>query len=69
MIKITLEEFVSHWDRGTGARSMSSLFAKNIGDFTTRAGDYSRSRFASSFAEGGFYGSGTKWPVRTSKWD
>ena len=66
--KISLEEFGRHWNRGEGMKSMSSVFESNVENFITRAGAWSRSRFASSFEIGGFYGSGTKWKPRESKW-
>lgn len=40
----------------------------NTHDFVTMAGEYSISRFRTSFAEGGFYGSGKSWPERKSRW-
>lgn len=54
--------------RGKDVRPFHSLLAKNAEDFVTFTGEYALSRFRTSFAEGGFYGSGTKWAPRTSKW-
>lgn len=68
MTKITLEQFCNHWTRDKRARHWHSLLAKNVEDFATRAGEYALSRFRTSFHEGGFYGSGTKWAPRTSRW-
>lgn len=71
MAKITLDQFCAQWVLNPtvpNTRIMASRLEHNIGDFVTRAGEYSKSRFISSFAEGGFYGSGTKWAPRTSKW-
>lgn len=68
MPAITLDEFCNQWARGKDVRPFHSLLAKNAEDFVTLAGEYALSRFRTSFAEGGFYGSGTKWAPRTSKW-
>lgn len=67
-MKISLEEFCEQWaPKGNGGYLVNKL-EFNTHDFVTKAGDYSKSRFRSSFAEGGFYGSGKKWPERTSRW-
>lgn len=68
MPAITLDQFCNQWARGKDVRPWHSLLAKNAEDFVTLAGEYALSRFRTSFAEGGFYGSGTKWAPRTSKW-
>lgn len=68
MPKITLDQFCKQWTRGRDVRDWHSLLAKNAEDFVTRAGKYAVDCFKSSFAEGGFYGSGTKWAPRTSEW-
>lgn len=72
MKKITLDQFCMHWVGGDlkrpNTRIMATTLEFNVEDFVTSAGEWSKSRFKSSFAEGGFYGSGTKWPVRQSKW-
>lgn len=47
---------------------MDSRFEKNVFDFTTKAGEYTKSRFRSSFETGGFYGSGSSWAPRESRW-
>ena len=66
MLKITLDEFCSHWVSRTSTRVMASRLEFNVFDFATAAGDYTRQQFLSSFASGGFNGS--KWAPRTSKW-
>lgn len=68
MPAITLDQFCNQWARGKDVRPWHSLLAKNAEDFVTVAGEYALSRFRTSFAEGGLYGSGTKWAPRTSKW-
>lgn len=68
MTKLTLDEFCNQWARGKTVRPWHSLLAKNAEDFVTLAGEYARSRFRTSFAEGGLYGSGNKWTPRQSKW-
>jgi hypothetical protein len=63
-MRITLEEFCEQWaPRGNG-RYLPNKMEFNTHDFVTLAGDYSKSRFRTSFSEGGFYGSGKKWPAR-----
>lgn len=68
MPELTLEQFCNQWSRGKQVRPWHSLLAKNAEDFATLAGEYALSRFRTSFAEGGFYGSGTKWAPRESRW-
>lgn len=68
MTNITLDQFCAHWTRDKRVRAWHSLLAKNAEDFATRAGEYALSCFKSSFDSGGFYGSGTKWAPRTSRW-
>lgn len=67
-MKITLDQFCNQWARSDRQYAWHSLLAKNAEDFVTRAGEYSRTMFATSFAQGGFYGNGTKWAPRRSKW-
>lgn len=45
-----------------------SHFEVQVSDFTALAGRFSQDRFRRSFDEGGFYGTGQKWPERTSRW-
>lgn len=66
--RITIEQFCNQWAPKGSDRYLVNKLEFNTHDFVTLAGDYSRSRFRSSFAEGGFYGSGKKWPERTSRW-
>lgn len=66
MKKITLEEFCRQWVPGNWSEYMVSKFSKNVFDFTTAAGEYSKKQFTSSFTNGGFCGS--KWAPRTSRW-
>ncbi len=68
MIKLTLDQFGAQWDRGKNKRSMGSLLAFNAENFATRAGEYARLCFISSFASGGFYGSAKRWAPRRSEW-
>lgn len=68
MPKITLDEFCKHWTRDSRLRAWPSLLAKNAEDFATLAGEYAKGRFEESFSSGGFYGSGTKWAPRESRW-
>ncbi len=67
-MKIDLDEFCAHWTRDKKIRPFHSLLAKNSSDFVVKAGAYALSRFRTSFAEGGLYGTGQKWSPRTSKW-
>ncbi|MDR2915758.1 MAG: hypothetical protein LBV74_13140 [Tannerella sp.] len=68
MIKITLDEFCNHWVKSKLERSIVSRFEKNVFDFATLAGGYSKRFFTTSFLTGGFYGTGAKWQPRESKW-
>ncbi len=68
MIKITLDEFCNHWVKSKYERSIVSRFEKNVFDFATIAGHYSKRFFITSFLTGGFYGTGNKWQPRESKW-
>lgn len=67
-MKITLDQFCDQWARNGKQRAWHSLSAKNAEDFATTAGEYTRTMFATSFAQGGFYGSSTRWAPRQSKW-
>lgn len=62
-IKMTLEEFCKQWEG-----KVDQIIAHNTFEFTTKAGVTLQDCFKKSFAEGGMYGSGTKWPARKSKW-
>lgn len=66
-MKITLDQFCDQWARNGKQRAWHSLLARNAEDFATTAGEYSKTMFKTSFAQGGFYGSGTKWAPRKSK--
>jgi hypothetical protein len=68
MQKITLDDFCRHWIKEKYAMPIVSRFEKNTFDFVTVAGEYSKRFFRTSFIYGGFYGSGTKWKPRESKW-
>jgi len=68
MRKITLDEFCNHWVLGSSHMVIVSMFEKNVTDFTTMAGEYSKSFFIRSFNSGGFYGTGAKWAPRESRW-
>lgn len=68
MRKITLDEFINHWVQGSSPRVIVSRFEMNVTDFTTVAGEYSKSFFIRSFNSGGFYGTGAKWAPRDSRW-
>lgn len=68
MIKITLDEFCAHWVKSKLERPVARRFEKNVFDFTTIAGQYSKRFFSASFLTGGFYGTGTLWQPRSSKW-
>ncbi|MBF0648677.1 hypothetical protein IR083_07580 [Dysgonomonas sp. GY75] len=69
MTKITLEIFCRQWVKSARLeRSMASRFEKNVLDFTIMAGTVSKRFFRRSFSYGGFYGSGTKWTPRQSRW-
>ena len=63
-MRITLEQFCEQWAPKGNGRYLPNKMEFNTHDFVTAAGEYSKSRFRSSFAEGGFYGSGKKWPER-----
>lgn len=67
MQKITLDEFCNHWVQGKWTTAMASRLEKNVFDFATAAGEYSKGRFRASFTSGGFCGS-ERWAPRTSRW-
>ena len=67
-MKITLEQFCEQWAPKGNGRFLPGKMEFNTHDFVTLAGEYSKSRFRSSFAEGGFYGGDRKWPERKSHW-
>lgn len=67
-MKITPQEFINHWVKDKQSMSIVSRFEQNIFDFTTKAGEYTAACFRESFTQGGFYGSGTKWLPRSSRW-
>jgi hypothetical protein len=67
-MKITLDEFCSHWVRGAQFMPMASRFDYNVCNFTTAVGDHTKQFFQNSFDASGFYGSGAKWKPRESKW-
>ena len=66
MPKITLDEFCAHWVEGKYVTKMPNKLERNVFDFVTLAGDYSRQQFQASFSSGGFCGS--RWAPRTSRW-
>ena len=67
-MKITLDEFCGQWVKGANFMPLASRFEFNICNFATVAGDHTKQFFRNSFDAGGFYGSGTKWKPRESKW-
>ena len=67
MPKITLDEFCAHWVKGKYVTKMPNKLERNVFDFVTLAGDYSRQQFQASFSSGGFCG-GSRWAPRTSRW-
>lgn len=67
MPKITLDEFCAHWVEGKYVTKMPNKLERNVFDFVTLAGDYSRQQFQASFSSGGFCG-GSRWAPRTSRW-
>ena len=67
MPKITLDEFYAHWVEGKYVTKMPNKLERNVFDFVTLAGDYSRQQFQASFSSGGFCG-GSRWAPRTSRW-
>lgn len=62
-MKITLEKFCDDWKKVS-----ISLFEMDIFNFTTKAGDYSKQKFQSSFVSKSFIGLGALWKSRQSKW-
>ncbi len=67
-MRITLEQFCEQWAPKGNGRYLPNKMEFNTHDFVTMAGEYSISRFRTSFAEGGFYDSGKPWPERKSRW-
>lgn len=67
-MRITLDQFCEQWAPKNNGRYLPHKMEFNTHDFVTAAGRLSLSRFRSGFVEGGFYGSGRKWPPRRSKW-
>ena len=67
-MRITLEQFCEQWAPKGNGRYLPNKMEFNTHDFVTMAGEYSKSRFRTSFAEGGLYGSGKLWPERKSRW-
>lgn len=68
MIELTPRDFIAQWVGIKGAPIMVSVLEKNMTDFVTVAGKYSKSCFQTSFDSQGFYRSGQKWSPRQSKW-
>lgn len=67
-MKLSVEQFCEQWAPKGNARYLPNKMEFNTHDFVTMAGEYTLSRFRTGFLEGGFYGSGRKWPERKSKW-
>lgn len=67
-MKISLEQFCEQWAPKGNGRYLPGKMEFNTHDFVTMVGEYSKSRFHTSFIEGGFYGSGKAWPERKSRW-
>lgn len=67
-MNITPDQFYKQWLRLGPAQATVSHFENQVIDFTATAGRFSQDRFKRSFDEGGFYGSGQRWPERTSRW-
>ena len=53
--------------KGKYVTKMPNKLERNVFDFVTLAGDYSRQQFQASFSSGGFCG-GSRWAPRTSRW-
>lgn len=68
MTKISLKEFCAQWVTPSSSRILASRLVFNAEEFTTKAGEYATECFRQSFSQGGFYGTGNKWPPGTSKW-
>lgn len=70
MKKITLEQFLAQWTPAVKGvnMEMTSRLQFNVLEFTTAASQTSKEFFKKSFSYGGFYGSGTKWVPRSSRW-
>lgn len=68
MSKLTLDQFCNLWAKDVRQKQWHSILAFNAENFATEAGEYAKSCFQASFEQGGFYGSGTKWAPRESKW-
>ncbi len=68
IIELTPREFIAQWVGIKEAPIMVNVLAKNMTDFVTVAGKYSKSCFQASFFNQGFYRSGRPWAVRQSKW-
>jgi hypothetical protein len=67
-MNITPQQFYKQWLRLGPAAATVSHFDRQVHDFTFTAGRVSKDRFQQSFTQGGFYGSGQRWPERTSRW-
>lgn len=53
-MRITLEQFCEQWAPKGNGRYLPNKMEFNTHDFVTKAGEYSISRFRTSFAEGVF---------------
>lgn len=63
-MKITLENFCNQWKYNGGYEAFVKHFERLIFDFTTKAGNYSKMRFSSSFESKSFAGVGPAWKPR-----
>lgn len=67
-MNITPEQFYNQWILNLKNQTKVSFFENQVLRFAQTAGDISKDRFRKSFEEGGFYGTGQRWPERTSRW-
>jgi hypothetical protein len=67
-MNITPEQFFRQWIKFGTAQATVSYFERQIHEFTVMVGAHTKDRFEQSFGQGGFYGSGARWPERTSRW-
>ncbi|RHH14386.1 hypothetical protein DW228_06185 [Bacteroides fragilis] len=68
MIELTPQQFISQWVTPRKDPILINRLQKNMTDFVTSAGQYSKSCFQASFFNQGFYRTGQSWKPRQSKW-
>lgn len=68
MIDLTPEQFCAQWVNEERRSPLPGKLSLNMTDFVTKAGEFTKECFESSFGSQMFYRSGKPWKPRSSRW-